>query len=399
MHASSTIRILTGLPIADIIMKRYPICALDQPEVVFNMKIINLTIIFLVFLSACNSNQPQQVVTGEPYPNDTVLTEPAGDEYWAKDNFDLQRVGDLLERSDDPGEFERYLNDDDGLNNLDLNGDSYADYISVREFDDRDSNSRGLSLFSRFGPDLIQEIATIFFYRDEPRYPGSRILLTGNEQIYGDNYYYETNWLDRSLPLASFLFSDRNDYYRSPYYYDNYPDWYEPYAVVDTPVYRTRIVDLYPQPVFVYTNAAPVYFSKIKIKSPNNGLHLGHIKARLMKPTKEQAEFFKNNPRGPKGKFDSQVGKQGDKPGRDDPPRSDRGDLRGNPEKGERGAERGNPDKPAGGQPDKQPGGPPKVDNPNKGGGNPDKGGGNPNKGGGNPNKGGGGGKGGGKKP
>ena len=32
---------------------------------------------------------------------------------------------------------------------------------------------------------------------------------------------------------------------------------------------------LFPQPAFVYTNNEPEYFQRIKIKSPNNGLHLG----------------------------------------------------------------------------------------------------------------------------
>jgi hypothetical protein len=364
------------------------------------MRIIKLSTTILgisLFLLACNQNQPQQTATAEPYPNDAALNEAVDDEYWAKDNLDLERVGNLIERADSPEEFESYLNDDDGINNLDLNGDGYVDYISVDEFEDRDSNTRGLSLFSRFGPDLIQEIATLFLYRDRPDYPGARILLRGNEQLYGDNSYYETNWLDRSVPFVSTLFSDRDSYYHSPYYYDNYPAGYQIYEVVETPVYRTRIAQLYPQPVIVYTTA-PTFIDKVKIKSPHNGKWMDKVYAKLAKPTKEQAEFKKNNPGRPHiAKADKiekgakkNDGLDGDiKPGRVDPPRSDRGDERGNPPKAERGPERGNPNKPAGGNPNKG-GGPPKADNPNKGGDNPNKGGGNPNKGGG---------KGGGKKP
>src|SRR5688572_21432641 len=122
------------------------------------LKLSAAIFIILSFLIACNKNDSQPIATTEPYPNDAAIIDPARDDYWAKDNFDLQRVGNYLEQSDDPEEFERYLNDDDGINNLDLNGDGYADYVSVEEFEDRDSNSRGLSLFSRFGPDLIQEI-------------------------------------------------------------------------------------------------------------------------------------------------------------------------------------------------------------------------------------------------
>lgn len=326
----------------------------------------------------CNSDQNSQIPTEQPYPNSAEITEAEGDEYWAKDNFDLQRAGDLFRRANSPEEFERYLNEDDGINNLDLNGDGYADYISVEEFNDRDSNSRGLSLFSRFGPNLIQEIATVLLYRDAPNYPGARILFDGNDQLYGDDYYYETNWLDRSIPMATYLYADHNRY-RSPYYYDNYPSWYQPYDIVETPVYRTRVQQLYPQPAFVYTNA-PTFIEKVKIKSPNNGLHLGQIHAKLVKPTQDQEEFIKSNPEKSRGAKDDKGGHRNDalqaddKPGRDNQPRSDRGDERGNPARDDRGAERGNPNKPEVMKPGK-------ADNP--GGGNPNKGGGNPNKGGG----------------
>jgi hypothetical protein len=278
----------------------------------------------VVFWASCGSEQQQQVQQQPVYDANTGTTALV-DDYWAKDNFDLQRVGDLLERSDSPEEFERYLNEPGGINNLDLNGDGYVDYVSVREFDDRDPYERGLSLYSQFGPDLIQEIASVIFYRDEPRYPGARILLRGDDRLYGDNVYYETNWLDRTLQIASFLFSDRNDYYRSPYYYDNYPSWYETYEVVETPVYHTRVVELYPQPVFVYTTS-PDFVQKIKIKSPNNGLHLGQIKAKLVKPTKEQEVFIKNNPRTvkaakvDKGARPADVKRGNDKPGKDNDP-------------------------------------------------------------------------------
>ena len=400
------------------------------------MRPIKITALLIIglFIMACNSDEQQQQATAiDPYAANSDLPpeEIEGEEYWAKDNFDLQRAGDLLQRSDSPEQFERYLNEPDGIDNLDLNGDGYADYIGVREYEDRDTNSRGLSLFSRFGPDLIQEIATILLYRDQPNYPGARFLLRGNDQLYGDNYYYETNWLDRSIPIASFLYQDRNQYYQSPYYYDNYPTWYQPYDIVETPFYRTRVERMYPQPVFVYLDREPEYFQRIKIKSPNNGLHLGQIHARLVKPMPDQLAFLNGNPG--HAKFNkarkNHTLSYDTKPGRDNPPRSDRGDERGNPGRDERGAQRGNPDKPdvggnpnkgggnpnkgggnpnAGGNPNKGGGAPPKEDNPNKGGGgNPNAGGGNPNKGGANPNKGGGGGnpnkggggKGGGKKP
>lgn len=262
--------------------------------------------------------------------NEAPLTEAAIDgEYWAKDNFDLERVGNLLERSNSPEEFERYLNSDDGINNLDLNGDGYVDYISVDEFRDRGENERGLSLYSRYGENIVQELGTVLFYRDDNRSPGARLLLTGNEQLYGDNRYYETNWGDKAVGIVSQLFGQRDNYYRSPYSYDNYPDYYQPYQVVETPIYRNRITQLYPQPTFIYTTS-PTFITKLKIKSPNNGLHLGQIYARLAKPTRDQEDFIRNNPNRPKPvKFatsarpEDRGGRQDEKAGRQDDNKAD----------------------------------------------------------------------------
>src|SRR6266404_8201946 len=143
-----------------------------------------------LFLIACSSNQ--QTANVESYA--------AG--YWAKDNLDLPRVGTLLERSKTPQEFEAYLNKNEGVNNLDLNGDGYADYISVEEFGDRGPYQRGLSLYCRYGPDKTQDVATIVFHRHDPSLAGARILVIGDDNIYGDNVYYETNWSDRNIGLV-----------------------------------------------------------------------------------------------------------------------------------------------------------------------------------------------------
>jgi hypothetical protein len=245
-----------------------------------------------LFLTACNTSRPDESTYTSPYPNGISQMElPSGENpYWARENLDLQAVGGLLERAKNAEEFEYLLNSENGVNNLDLNGDGYVDYISVEEFGDQYDDERGLSLFSRFGPNEILEIASLFFDRDRMDYPGARILMRGNEQLYGDNFYYETNWLDRSLAISNWLFSDRDTYYRSPYYYENYPDYYEVYPVVATPVYRTRVVQYYPEQTFIQT-AQPT-ITQIKIKSPYEGRTVSKIK--LPKLNKEQIELKKN---------------------------------------------------------------------------------------------------------
>ena len=341
-------------------------------------------------LGACNqAEQPSPPVTSsqtyDANANTMLAEEMPFDESdpWVKDNFDLSRAGEILRKSKSPAEFERYLNEEDGINNLDLNGDGYADYISVEEFEDRGDGQRGLSLFTRYGPDLIQNIGEIFFYRDEPRYPGARVLFRGDDVLYGDNYYYETNWLDTTLGIVSLLFGD-HDRYVSPYYYNNYPDYYDPYYVVETPYYRTRIENLWPEPSFVYMSAAPVYYERIRINSPYEDRYISQIYYRPVKPKKEQIEFRRGNPGKPMnakkekhldgpGNSENAPGRRGVPPGQNkdviDGPASDRG--RGNPGGPPKADKPGKADNPGGGQP--------KADKPGK----PDNPGGGQNKGGG----------------
>lgn len=259
-------------------------------------KLCFLIIAITLFITGCNKTGTDESTYNEPYPNDVADSETASgtNTYWAKDNLDLQRVGNLLEQSDDAEEFEYLLNSDDGINNLDLNGDGYADYISVSEYGDDYDNQRGFTLFDRFGPDEIQEIARIIFDRDSYDDPGARVLLVGNDEIYGDDYSYQTNWLDRSLEIADYVFGNRDNYYESPYYYNNYPDYYEPYRIVETPVYVSRIEQYYPEPVFVRANQPII--TNIRIRSKYQDKTINKIYAKLAKPTKEQIVFIKNNP-------------------------------------------------------------------------------------------------------
>ncbi len=262
------------------------------------MKFFKLSVLFFIsalFLTACNSSQPDETSSYNPQYSGEVSQEETAS--LASKNLDLQAVGNLLEKADNAEEFEYLLNNEEGVNNLDLNGDDYADYISVAEFDDRDSNQRGFTLFDRFGADEIQEIARIIFDRDRFDEYGTRVLLNGNEQLYGDNYYYETNWQDRNPAIADWVFANRVDYYQSPYYYENYPDYYENYRVVETPVYRTRIEEYYSAPVFVKTVSPTI--TNIRVNSPYKGKTSEKIFANLAKPTKEQKEFRKNNPNKP----------------------------------------------------------------------------------------------------
>lgn len=380
-----------------------------------NMRVIKLSLVIFtvaLFSTACNLLGTNETAQKNPYENELPPVEGVAEAnvQYARENLDLRSVGALLEKADNPEEFERLLNTE-GVNNLDLNGDGEVDYISVDEYGDGDE--RGLSLFSRFGPDLIQQIATIIFDRDGSR--ASRILLTGDRQLYGNDYYYEPNRLDRNLSIVDSLFNDnRDDYYRSPYYYNNYPDNYEVYETVETPVYRTRIERFYTAdaaPVFIRTSNPTV--TNIKIKSPYDGKSVGKNFPKFNKRTKEEKDFEKNNAIAPEFERVKKDKIKDGAPKSDDRPRGNPNDFkqarkennarfekRENPNKNFRDAvkppkmERPAFNQPRMDKPDRQSMKPPKPEN---NGGGKQKGGDNPGRGNGGGNKGGG--KGGGKKP
>lgn len=253
-----------------------------------------------LFIAGCNSTQTDEIATAEPYQNQpsqenaTENVDDYNDDYVARENFDLQAVGDVFRESDTAEDFERRLNSDDGVNNIDLNGDGYADYISVEEYKDQDTGYRGFSLFDRFGgTDAIQEIATIVLDRTLNDNGGSRFYINGNDQIYGDNYNYQADWKDTTLDIVSWAFGNRDEVYQSPYYYDNYPDNYETYRVIETPVYRNRVRENYYDPVFIQVNNDD--FNNYTAKSPYRGKSYDKIYAKLEKPNDYQKEFRKNN--------------------------------------------------------------------------------------------------------
>ena len=100
------------------------------------MRVLVAVFLSILFLGACSNDE--QILPQAPPPAAYSYDPVPVEDYWAKDNFDLQRAGQFLERSDTPERFERYINEPNGINNLDLNGDGYVDYISVDEFEDRD---------------------------------------------------------------------------------------------------------------------------------------------------------------------------------------------------------------------------------------------------------------------
>ena len=102
------------------------------------------------------------------------------------EGLDLHAVAELFKESENLEEFEQYLNDPEiGINNLDLDGDGYVDYIRVVE--QVTDYTHVIILQVPLGEDEFQDIATIEIEKtgDEDY----NMQVRGNEIIYGTDYY------------------------------------------------------------------------------------------------------------------------------------------------------------------------------------------------------------------
>ena len=98
------------------------------------------------------------------------------------DNFSLEGALELFKKSASPEEFEKLLNDADSkVNNLDLNGDGYIDYVRV--IDRNEGNIHAFILQAVVSETESQDVAVISL---EKLADGKAVLqITGDEDVYG----------------------------------------------------------------------------------------------------------------------------------------------------------------------------------------------------------------------
>jgi hypothetical protein len=183
----------------------------------------------------------------------TIMAQDQPDEYLGLpgDNFNLYAVMKLFQESETLEGFERSLNDEDSrINNLDLNGDNFIDYIKVIDY--VDGKVHTIVLRAVLGRNENQDVAvfTVQKFRD-----GSvQIQLTGDEILYGRNYiiepiYAETpnpgytassNWYNGTMvrttyfeiaawPLVRFIFLPSYVAWYPSWYWGYYPDYWNPW--------------------------------------------------------------------------------------------------------------------------------------------------------------------------
>lgn len=123
----------------------------------------------------------------------TIKAQDRADDYLGLpgDNLNLYAVMNLFQESRTLEDFERSLNDPETkVNNLDLDGDGYVDYISVNDY--VDGNVHTIVMQDALGPRDKQDVGV--FTVERLRDGSVQIQLIGDEALYGRNYIIEPNY-------------------------------------------------------------------------------------------------------------------------------------------------------------------------------------------------------------
>jgi len=166
------------------------------------------------------------------------------------DNFSLEGALETFKNSRSVEDFENRINyRDNYVNNLDLNNDGRTDFIRVSD-ESENRNYRLLVMQAVLGRKDVQDIAVIAIEKTGNR--RATLQIIGDEYLFGPDMILEPNDLaynqDRRgygpsgdieiirgfinvyyWPSVRSLFRSRYSYYRSPYYWDNYPRVWNPW--------------------------------------------------------------------------------------------------------------------------------------------------------------------------
>lgn len=200
----------------------------------FNLNLLVLIVAVLVVIMQLRSciDQRQEARLAQQVSTQVIVNS----NIQADQGLDLQAVGSLLAQAKDAQSFEELLNQPGGVNNLDLNDDGVVDYIKVTEYGSGDQ--RGFSLSVDLADGEEQEVATIEFQKQGQQ---ADVQIRGNQDIYGNNYYYTSRFGLGDMLFFSWLFSASRPYYYSPWGWGYYPPYYgRGYATTSYTRYRQR---------------------------------------------------------------------------------------------------------------------------------------------------------------
>ena len=236
--------------------------------------------LILVLFTSCSSNdnnrQGSQVVVNQSESN-------------IGENLNLQAVGEIIRHSSNPQEIEKKLNEPDGVNNLDLDGDGKIDYLKVTEYGKGSEHGYSICAVLKDGEPEVANVVINTLPNQQ-----AQMSLNGNPTYYGNqNNTYQSSFNATDFLLLAWLMQPHYSYYHSPYHYGYYGYGYGPRSIVSYHSYYARpYVRSVPR---TYTVSRHVNSS---ISSPNahNTSSVATHRASLSNPTTSQKSFKSNTP-------------------------------------------------------------------------------------------------------
>ena len=163
------------------------------------------------------------------------------------EDLDLYAVLDLFAESETLEEFEKALNNEDqGINNLDLNGNGEVEYIKVDEI--VEENTHLIILQVEIEENEFQDVATIEIEKKSD--DDYTLQVIGAEELYGENYIVEpaTDTSSTSTtvvhvhtyPVVVVMYSPVYTPWISPWRWGARPIWWLPWRMVARSAYRNR---------------------------------------------------------------------------------------------------------------------------------------------------------------
>jgi len=246
------------------------------------MKKLFITLVAAIALTSCKDNSNQEQVIVNDYQPSTVSVTPEVANLG--DNLDLQALGELVKNSTTAQDIEDKLNTTGSINNLDLNNDGSVDYIKVTEYGD--DKQKGFSFTVDVAEGQTQEIATIEVAQGSN---DAQMNIQGNQQLYGNNGYYQSSYSLRDMLILSYLFRP-HPYFHSPYYYGHYPSYYHSYRSRNYNAYRNSVSKTTKTTTITRTTRP----TTTRSSSPNANKSVSSVTARaksLSTPTRSQKSF------------------------------------------------------------------------------------------------------------
>lgn len=229
-------------------------------------------------------------------PAEAVISEAPAPTTPLKQGLNLQALSGVVKEVRGGQELERRLNEEGGINNLDLDENDQVDYIQVTEFDSS-ADSMGYSLTVEPVQAETQEIAEVTVQKNGDR---AEIQLVGNEQIYGPNAIYN-DWTEVEREVQSSAPTHHyNSYFHphslwfSPFGFGFYPPYYGFFPRVPFSMYQSRYAP-YQSASFNNGRNAHQQNNPKNFKNQNKNKAASSVRAnRLTKPTASQRTFTAN---------------------------------------------------------------------------------------------------------